>query len=39
MECVRQVRALDIAPADRDLILGGRAAALLKEQRQPAAAK
>ena len=38
MECVRQVRALDIAPADRDLILGGRAAALLNKQRQTAAA-
>src|SRR5215831_15992249 len=39
MECVRQVRALGIAPADRDLILGGHAAAILKKQRQPAAAK
>jgi aminocarboxymuconate-semialdehyde decarboxylase len=39
MECVRQVRAAAIAPADRDTILGGHAAALLKKQRQPAAAK
>jgi aminocarboxymuconate-semialdehyde decarboxylase len=39
MECVRQVRALGIAPADRDLILGGHAAAILNKQRQPAAAK
>jgi aminocarboxymuconate-semialdehyde decarboxylase len=29
MDCVRHVRALDIAPADRDTILGGHAAALL----------
>jgi aminocarboxymuconate-semialdehyde decarboxylase len=39
MECVRQVRAAAIAPADRDLILGGRAAAILKKQRQPIAAQ
>ena len=39
MECVRQVRAAAIAPADRDLILGGHAAAILKKQRQPAAVK
>jgi len=39
MECVRQVRAAAIAPADRDTILGGHAAALLKKQRQPAAVK
>jgi hypothetical protein len=39
MECVRQVRALGIAPADRDLILGGHAAAVLNKKRQPAAAK
>ena len=39
MECVRQVRALDIAPADRDLILGGRAAAMLNKQRQAMAAQ
>ena len=29
MDCVRHVRALDIAAADRDTILGGHAAALL----------
>jgi aminocarboxymuconate-semialdehyde decarboxylase len=29
-ECVRQVRALGVAAADRDAILGGRAAALLR---------
>ncbi len=28
MDCVRHVRSLDIAPADRDAILGGHAAAL-----------
>jgi hypothetical protein len=39
MECVRQVRALGIAPGDRDLILGGHAEALLNKQRQPAAAQ
>jgi aminocarboxymuconate-semialdehyde decarboxylase len=39
MECARQVRALDIAPADRDRILGGHAAAILNKKRQPAAAK
>jgi aminocarboxymuconate-semialdehyde decarboxylase len=39
MECVRQVRALGIAPADRDLILGGHAATLLSKQNQPAAAQ
>jgi aminocarboxymuconate-semialdehyde decarboxylase len=39
MECARQVRALDIAPADRDCILGGHAAAVLNKKRQPAAAK
>jgi aminocarboxymuconate-semialdehyde decarboxylase len=38
-ECVRQVRALDIAPADRDMILGGHAAAILNRKRQPATAK
>jgi hypothetical protein len=36
MECVRQVRALAIAPADRDTILGGHAAAILGKQRQTA---
>jgi aminocarboxymuconate-semialdehyde decarboxylase len=39
MECARQVRALGIAPADRDLILGGHAADILKKQRQPMAVK
>ena len=39
MECVRQVRAAAITPADRDLILGEGAAAILKKVRQPAAAK
>ena len=39
MECVRQVRAAAIAPAGRDMILGGLAAAILNRQRQPAAAK
>jgi aminocarboxymuconate-semialdehyde decarboxylase len=39
MECVRQVRAAAIAPADRDTILGGHAAAILNRKRQPAAAK
>jgi aminocarboxymuconate-semialdehyde decarboxylase len=39
MDCVRAVRALAIAPADRDTILGGHAAAILNKQRQPAAAK
>jgi aminocarboxymuconate-semialdehyde decarboxylase len=39
MECVRQVRAAAIAPADRDAILGGHAAAILQKQRAPAAVK
>ena len=39
MECVRQVRALAIAPADRDMILGGHAATILNRKRQPAAVK
>ena len=39
MECVRQVRAAAIAPADRDAILGGHAAAILQKQRLPAAVK
>ena len=34
-----QVRAAAIASADRELILGGHAAAILKKQRQPAAVK
>jgi aminocarboxymuconate-semialdehyde decarboxylase len=33
MDCVRAVRALDIADADRDIILGGHAAAILGKQR------
>jgi hypothetical protein len=33
------VRALAIAPADRDMILNGHAAAILNKQRQPTAAK
>jgi aminocarboxymuconate-semialdehyde decarboxylase len=34
MECVRQVRALDISAADRDKILGGHAAAILAKKRR-----
>jgi aminocarboxymuconate-semialdehyde decarboxylase len=33
-ECVRQVRAADIATADRDIILGGHAAEILSKQRR-----
>jgi hypothetical protein len=33
------VRALGIAPADRDMILGNQAAAILNKQRQRVAAK
>jgi aminocarboxymuconate-semialdehyde decarboxylase len=33
-ECVRQVRAADIAAADRDIILGGHAAKILSKQRR-----
>ena len=33
MDCVRHVRSLDIAAADRDKILGGHAAAILSKQR------
>ena len=33
MDCVRHVRALDIAAADRDKILGGHAAAILSKKR------
>ncbi len=33
MDCVRHVRALDIAAADRDTILGGHAAAILSGKR------
>ena len=39
MECVRQVRGLAIAPADRDMILGGHAATILNRKRQLAAVK
>jgi aminocarboxymuconate-semialdehyde decarboxylase len=39
LECVRQVRAAAIAAADRELILGGHAAAILNAKRQPAAVK
>jgi aminocarboxymuconate-semialdehyde decarboxylase len=39
MDCVRHVRSLAIAPADRDVILSGHATAILNKQRQPAAAK
>ena len=39
LECVRQVRALNIAAADLDKILGGHAAAILGKQRAPAAAR
>ena len=39
MDCVRHVRSLGIAPADRDKILGGHAVAILNKQRAPAAAK
>ena len=34
MECVRQVRALAIPEADRDIILGGHAAAILGKKRR-----
>jgi aminocarboxymuconate-semialdehyde decarboxylase len=33
-ECARQVRAADIAAADRDIILGGHAAKILSKQRR-----
>jgi aminocarboxymuconate-semialdehyde decarboxylase len=36
-ECVRQVRAANIAAADRDIILGSHAAAILSKQRATAA--
>ncbi|HXX51314.1 MAG TPA: amidohydrolase family protein [Xanthobacteraceae bacterium] len=39
MDCVRHVRALDIAPADRDKILGGHAAMIFDSQRRPVAAE
>jgi len=34
LDCVRQVRALDIPPAARDKILGGNAAAILSKKRR-----
>jgi aminocarboxymuconate-semialdehyde decarboxylase len=34
MDCVQHVRALDIAAADRDIILGGHAAKILSKKRQ-----
>jgi len=39
MDCVRQVRELKIASADRDRILGSHAAAILAKPRQHAAAE
>jgi aminocarboxymuconate-semialdehyde decarboxylase len=39
LDCVRRVRALDIAPADRDEILGGHAAGIFNAQRRPVAAE
>jgi aminocarboxymuconate-semialdehyde decarboxylase len=38
LDCVRHVRALGIAPADRDKILGGHAAGIFDTQRRPVAA-
>jgi aminocarboxymuconate-semialdehyde decarboxylase len=38
LDCVKQVRALGISAADRDMILGSHAAAILNRQRQAAAA-
>jgi aminocarboxymuconate-semialdehyde decarboxylase len=38
LDCVKQVRALGISAADRDMILGNHAAAILNRQRQAAAA-
>jgi hypothetical protein len=37
MDCVRHVRSLAIAEADRDVILGGHAAAILSKKRVKAA--
>jgi hypothetical protein len=37
MECARQVRALGISATDRDIILGGHAAAILSKTRKQAA--
>jgi aminocarboxymuconate-semialdehyde decarboxylase len=39
MDCVRHVRALGIAPGDRDKILGGHAAGIFNKQRRPVAAE
>ena len=39
MDCVRHVRALDIAAADRDKILGGHATAILSKKRARVPAK
>jgi len=39
MDCVRHVRELNIAPADRDRILGGHAAVMLDKTRQRDAAE
>jgi aminocarboxymuconate-semialdehyde decarboxylase len=38
LDCVKQVRALGISAADRDMILGTHAATILNRQRQAAAA-
>jgi hypothetical protein len=38
LDCVKHVRALGIAQADRDMILGNHAATILKKQRQTATA-
>jgi hypothetical protein len=37
MECARQVRALGISAVDRDIILGGHAAAILSKTRKQTA--
>jgi len=39
LDCVRRVRALDIAPADRDEILTGHAAGIFNARRRPVAAE
>jgi aminocarboxymuconate-semialdehyde decarboxylase len=39
LDCVRGVRGLGIVPADRDKILGGHAAGIFNNQRQPVAAE
>jgi hypothetical protein len=38
LDCVKAVRALGISAADRDMILGNHAAAILNPQRHAAAA-